>query len=127
RPATKRRDGGMLAKTESIETDAQEWLTRFERALGFADDLRALFHQDSYWREVLAFTWDIRTVHGADAIAAAFTRHRSAAASGFRLDPRRTAPRQVTRAGNRAVEAIFRFETAQGRGSGVLRLTAGAQ
>ena len=38
----------MLAKTESIETDAQEWLTRFERALGSAgDDLCALFHRDS--------------------------------------------------------------------------------
>ena len=118
----------MLAKTESIETDAQEWLTRFERALGSAgDDLRALFHPDTYWRDVLAFTWDIRTVHGADAIAAAFGRHRSAAASGFRLDPRRTAPRQVMRAGARAIEAIFSFETAQGRGSGVLRLTAGAE
>jgi len=35
---------------------------------------------------------------------------------------RRTAPRQVTRAGTRAIEAIFRFETAEGRGSGVLRL-----
>ena len=38
---------------------------------------------------------------------AAFTRHRSAAPSGFRLDPQRTAPRQVTRAGKRAIEAIF--------------------
>ena len=117
----------MLARTESIETDAQEWLTRFERALGSAgDDLRALFHPDSYWRDVLAFTWDIRTLHGADAIAAAFGRHRSAAASGFRLDPRRTAPRQVMRAGARAIEAIFSFETAQGRGSGVLRLIPAA-
>ena len=31
------------------------------------------------------------------------------------------------RAGARAIEAIFSFETAQGRGSGVLRLTAGAE
>ena len=30
----------------------------------------------------------------------------------------------MTRAGTRAIEAIFRFETAQGRGSGVVRLTA---
>ena len=27
------------------------------------------------------------------------------------------------RAGTKAIEAIFRFETAEGRGSGVLRLT----
>src|SRR5262249_48028878 len=41
----------------------------------------------------------------------------------FRTDPNRTAPRNVTRAGKRAIEAIFRFETTNGRGSGVLRLT----
>ena len=40
--------------------------------------------------------------------------------------PHRTAPRQVTRAGTRAIEAIFQFETADGRGSGVLRLTPDA-
>ena len=50
--------------------------------------------------------------------------HAGVAPSGFRLDPQRTAPRQVTRAGTRAIEAIFCFETAQGRGSGVLRLVA---
>jgi hypothetical protein len=113
----------MLARTESIETSAQEWLARFERALGSDHRaLRSLFHEDGYWRDVLAFTWDIRTFHGADAIARELGARADAAPSGFRLDPRRTAPRQVTRAGNRAIEAIFVFETAQGRGSGVLRL-----
>ena len=41
-------------------------------------------------------------------------------------DPHRTAPRNVTRAGTNAIEAIFRFYTAEGRGSGVLRLTPDA-
>jgi hypothetical protein len=117
----------MLARTESIETSAQEWLARFERALGSDHRaLRSLFHEDGYWRDVLAFTWDIRTFHGADAIARELGARADAAPSGFRLDPRRTAPRQVTRAGNRAIEAIFVFETAQGRGSGVLRLIPAA-
>src|SRR5262249_56123707 len=43
--------------------------------------------------------------------------------TGFKLDPRRTAPRNVRRAGTDTIEAIFSFETAQGRGTGVLRLT----
>ena len=47
-------------------------------------------------------------------------------AIGFALAPNRTAPRQVTRAGTPAIEAIFRFETAQGRGSGVVRLVTDA-
>jgi putative flavoprotein involved in K+ transport len=41
----------------------------------------------------------------------------------FQCDARRTPPREVTRAGTGALEAIFRFEAADGRGSGVLRLT----
>src|SRR5262249_15145511 len=41
---------------------------------------------------------------------------------GFELAPGRTPPRRVTRAGTPAIEAIFRFETAEGRGSGVVRL-----
>ena len=32
----------------------------------------------------------------------------------FRIDPDRTAPRQVTRAGTKAIEAIFRFENGRG-------------
>ena len=47
-------------------------------------------------------------------------------AGRFQDDPDRTAPRQVTRAGTNAIEAIFKFETADGRGSGVLRLTPDA-
>jgi thioredoxin reductase len=43
--------------------------------------------------------------------------------TGFKIDRHRTAPRNVTRAGTDAIEAIFSFETSEGRGSGVLRLT----
>ena len=46
--------------------------------------------------------------------------------AGFRIASHRTAPRHVTRAGTDAIEAIFQFETAEGRGSGVLRLTPDA-
>ena len=50
----------------------------------------------------------------------------SAAPSGFAIDPDRAAPRKVTRAGTSAIEAIFKFETAQGRGNGIVRLTPDA-
>src|SRR5262249_61020058 len=45
---------------------------------------------------------------------------------GFKIDLHRTAPRNVRRAGTDAIEAIFGFETAEGCGSGVLRLTPDA-
>ena len=115
----------MLARTETIATIADHWLAQFERALAEPDDvlLKTLFHPDSHWRDVLALTWHIRTVNGLDAILRELKAHAGRAnPTGFRTDPHRTAPRHVTRAGTNAIEAIFRFETAEGRGSGVLRL-----
>src|SRR5438128_2855880 len=115
----------MLPRTETSETIANHWLARFERALAEADDilLETLFHPDTHWRDVLALTWHIRTVSGLDAILRALKAHVARAnPSDFRTDPHRTAPRHVTRAGTNAFEAIFRFETVQGRGSGMLRL-----
>ncbi len=73
---------------------------------------------------MLALTWTIATLGGRDPIVPALKAQAGRAKpSGFRVDPNRTSPRHVTRAGTAAIEAIFRFETAQGRGSGVLRLT----
>ena len=115
----------MLAVTEPVTAIAADWLERFERSLTAGDiaALTSLFHHDSHWRDVLAFTWRIKTVDGADAIVGELTaRAGRARPVGFKLDPHRTAPRRVTRVGTEAIEAIFRFETAQGRGSGVLRL-----
>jgi putative flavoprotein involved in K+ transport len=112
-----------------LAATASDWLARFEQALARRDDaaLRALFHPDSHWRDVLALTWRIRTVTGRDAILPELQGHAARARpSGFRLDPDRTPPRRVRRAGTGAIEAIFRFETEVGRGNGVLRLVDGA-
>jgi putative flavoprotein involved in K+ transport len=87
-----------------------------------------LFHPGSYWRDVLALTWRIDTFEGRDAILKELPPHAARAKpANFRIARQRTAPRRVTRAGTDAIEAIFTFETAQGRGSGVLRLVPGAK
>jgi Flavin-binding monooxygenase-like len=89
--------------------------------------LRTLFHADSYWRDVLALTWLIKTVEGSDAVLKDLKAHVARARpAGFRMAANRTAPRHVSRAGSNAIEAIFRFETAEGHGSGILRLTPDA-
>src|SRR5947208_7636080 len=109
----------------SLVSTANHWLAAFEKALAGRDDvlLRTLFHPDSHWRDVLALTWHIRTVNGLEAVVRELKAHAGRAhPTGFRIDPHRTAPRHVTRAGTRAIEAIFQFETAEGRGNGVWRL-----
>jgi len=115
----------MLASTENITTVASEWLADFQRALaGDTVSLSELFQPESHWRDVLALTWEIRTVSGAQGVAAELaSRAGRAKPRSFEIDPRRTPPREVTRAGGKCIEAIFRFETEVGRGSGVLRLT----
>ncbi len=120
----------MLARADTVATIAENWLAQFERALAAPSRARleTLFHADSHWRDVLALTWQIKTVSGADAILRELATHAGRARpTGFRLDPHRTAPRNVRRAGTDAIEAILSFETAQGRGSGVLRLSPDAE
>ena len=115
----------MLDRTENIATAAENWLTQFEDALTTPDDslLTTLFHADSYWRDVLALSWNIQTLNGAAGILKELkARAPHMAPTGFAVDPDRRAPRQVMRAGTDAIEAIFKFETSVGRGSGIIRL-----
>jgi thioredoxin reductase len=115
----------MLDRTDDSSVAADNWLAQFEEALAKPDDgsVATLFHPESYWRDVLALSWNIQTINGSDAILKALpTLARSAAASGFAIDPDRAAPRKVMRAGTNAIEAIFKFETKVGRGSGIIRL-----
>ncbi len=115
----------MLDRTDDISVAADNWLGQFEEALTKPDDglLKSLFHPDSYWRDVLALSWNIQTLNGGEAIVKALPPlARGIAPGGFAVDPDRAAPRKVMRAGTNAIEAIFRFETRVGRGSGIIRL-----
>ena len=119
----------MLDKTDDIAVAAESWLARFESALAGDDRalLKALFHPDSYWRDVLALSWKLQTLNGAEAILEELPAlARRAGPKNFRIDPDRAAPRRVTRAGTNLIEAIFRFETSTGRGHGIVRLIADA-
>lgn len=107
---------------------AQDWLESFDRAVAVGDPqaVAALFQPDGYWRDVVAFTWHLRTYTGTDEIAAAF----AATLQDVKLHsitPRTsTPPRWVRRAGVDTVEVLFDFAVAYGRGSGVVRLVPGS-
>jgi len=119
----------MLDRTDDSSVAADNWLAQFEEALAKPDDgsLATLFHPDSFWRDVLALSWNIQTINGADAILKELPPlARSAVPGGFAIDPDRAAPRKVMRAGTNAIEAIFKFETKVGRGSGIIRLVPDA-
>lgn len=103
----------------------RRWLGDFEAALA-RQDIRAatgMFLPDGHWRDIVAFTWHIRTASGAHEIET-MLRERLAAVlpTRFRVAEQRTEPRLVKRAGVDAIEALIAFETATGQASGVLRL-----
>ncbi|MGY4710755.1 NAD(P)-binding domain-containing protein [Mycolicibacterium sp. CBM1] len=94
------------------------WLADFEAALADRDIDRvvAKFAVDSFWRDLVSFTWNIKTVEGRDAIAGMLTaRLADTDPSGFRTRETPTADGDVT-------SAFIEFETAAGRGTGHLRL-----
>ena len=74
-----------------LATLVNHWLGKFESALHRGDGaaLRDLFHADCHWRDLLALTWDIRTVSGVDAVVSQLLE--LGAAHSFRTDPDRTA------------------------------------
>ena len=115
---------------KTLSATATDWLTAFETALGARDAaaVAALFHPECHWRDLLAFTWHVATVSGADDIAAALcARGEATAASGFRTDETDVPVRMVVRGGREdVVEAIIRFSAAAGPGRGVLRLVPDA-
>src|SRR5262249_12514056 len=113
-----------VVAVETPTTIAHEWLRRFGNALEQRDpDLAAdLFMAEGWWRDLLAFTWDLRTFQGAKAMGAALGRTADAAAPrDFHLEPGRE-PALTGSDASRTVEAFYRFETKLARGRGFMRL-----
>lgn len=108
----------MTASTPSQR--AQRWLDAFGAALasGNPDAALPLFDADCYWRDLVAFTWNIRTQEGHAAIRDMLAaRQADTAASNFQLEGEATEADGV-------IDAWFTFETRVSRGRGHLRLKA---
>ncbi|KAB7761712.1 NAD(P)/FAD-dependent oxidoreductase [Mycolicibacterium mucogenicum] len=102
----------------SPQQRVEAWLANFEAALAAQDidGVVGMFAVDSFWRDLVAFTWNIKTVEGRDQIAGMLrARLDDTTPSGFRTREPATADGDVT-------SAFIEFETATGRGSGHLRL-----
>jgi len=102
-------------------TTAAEWLGKFSETLQRRDAAAAaaLFLEECYWRDLLAFTWNIKTMEGRDAVERMLeTALASAQPSGWRITGEPTFD-------GRLIEAWFSFETGVARGEGVMRLSDG--
>jgi putative flavoprotein involved in K+ transport len=95
----------------------QRWLARFAAALakGDIDAASKLFEPGGFWRDLVAFTWTLKTFEGRAEVKAML----AAVLSGVK--PSGWGIRGISSPG----EAWFTFETAIGRGIGHLRLRNG--
>jgi putative flavoprotein involved in K+ transport len=108
--------------TLSPQERVDAWLADFEAALAARDAGRVVgkFTTDSFWRDLVAFTWNIKTVEGRDGIADMLTtRLAETDPSGFRT---RETPTEEFSGDQIITSAFIEFETAVGRGIGHLRL-----
>ncbi len=94
------------------------WLDAFEAALTAGDDAAAaaLFAPECYWRDLVAFTWNIATLEGRDAIRAMLAAQRAA------VGPRDWVLDEPAAEADGVTEAWISFETAAARCKGHLRL-----
>ncbi|HLW92622.1 MAG TPA: NAD(P)/FAD-dependent oxidoreductase [Roseiarcus sp.] len=94
------------------------WLSRFSEALASGDVAAALalFGDECYWRDLVAFTWNIRTMEGRQAIGdMLLATLKEARPSNWTLDGE-------AEPADGAIGAWFDFETAVARGRGHVRL-----
>jgi cation diffusion facilitator CzcD-associated flavoprotein CzcO len=114
----------------NIRNEVDNWLLSFNEAISdknsktdSIENLNKLFFENSHWRDILALTWQIETTSGKqNIIPKLYDKVLNVIAKDFVIDPQRTQPREVTRAGKNVVEVILKFKTKFGRCEGVVRL-----
>ena len=113
---------------------AAQWLCDFSDALADnnIDETLALFEQDAYWRDLVSFSWNIKTVKGHGEIRDLLTHTLAAtAAKNWCYKDWNSAPADAQKENapnhhkHNQVEFWFDFETKYGKGHGHARLRNG--
>ena len=102
---------------------AQQFLSTFDELLqaGRTDAVADLFNEECYWRDLVSFTWNIKTVESPKAVKDMLDAQLAS------IKPRNftlSETEEVSEADG-VTEAWFNFETEAGRGYGLVRLKDG--
>src|SRR6476469_3413358 len=107
----------------TLNARVQVFLDKFEAALsaGDLDDAVGMFAPECYWRDLVAFTWNIKTLEGRDQI-----RDMLAHCLAY-VKPRnwKTVEGEAPTEAGGVTEAWISFETEVARGYGLIRLQNG--
>ncbi len=101
--------------------EAAAWLAMFSNTLAEGDIAAALelFAEDCYWRDIVAFTWNVKTMEGKAAIAAMLE------STLKTTNPLNWQLESASGSRSKSVQAAFTFKTNSGRGQGILTLEHG--
>jgi putative flavoprotein involved in K+ transport len=105
----------------ATDTAVVNWLSGFEECLASNQPERAaeLFEKEGFWRDLVAFTWNLKTMEGQDEIRSMIQATvPNAKPSNWQLD-------ESASENDGVIDAWITFETAEGRGRGHLRLRDG--
>lgn len=113
----------------TVQQNAAAWLSALSDALAQSDreSLEGLFVQDAGWRDLVAFTWNLRQAHDRHAIADLLLATASEIAPrDFAIDPAWPAPTATSSEDGSAdvVEMFFSFSVAAGSAEGLVYLVA---
>ena len=104
-----------------IENITTHWIERFDRALVQRNlrQVAELFHEQCYWRDLVAFTWNIKTCEGRPALTDMLSSSlQYAAPVDWQLE-------QAPENKGDFIEAWCQFTTAQGKARAIIRLKNG--
>ena len=105
-------------RLSSADERVLAWLERFEAALTESDpaEASACFAETCFWRDLIAFTWNIKTLDGRAAIRAMLEAQLGA------VRPRHFTLAEAATEADGVTDAWIAFETEHARGLGHLRL-----
>ncbi len=107
----------------TIAQETQAFLDEFGKALetGDIDKATSMFLADCYWRDLVAFTWNLKTMEGRDAVGAMLQSQLAVTKpTGWKL-----AEGEIPTEEGGVTTAWIEFETAVTRGYGLIRLKDG--
>ena len=111
----------MSATKTTPDQQISDWLVDFDAALQRRDIDTAvnLFQEDCYWRDLVSFTWNLKTAEGRDGI------HAMLAATVPEARPAEWTPEGAATETDGVVEGWFTFRTGVANGRGIVRLQNG--
>ncbi|NRI66175.1 NAD(P)/FAD-dependent oxidoreductase [Rhodococcus sp. MS16] len=107
--------------TVAVAATAEQWLSDFADLLRSGVGAEMVLHPDVWWRDLLAFSGDLRSLNGSAPIDAVIASALEQRVHGEHLDPV-AAPALVPTLSGSTIQLLFRFDSDLGHVRGVARL-----